>query len=906
MAVKIYQRAFNGGEVAPSMYARIDDGKYQTGLATCKNFLIEPQGPISIRPGFAYVNKTRQQTKPPRLIPFTFSSDQTMVLEFGDKYVRFHTQGATLLGSNNQPYEITSPYSIDDVFDLHYVQSADVLTIVHPSYAPRELRRYGATDWRFVQISFGSSLSAPTNVTAVQTINSTVTSKEDYTRTYAVTAALADGSEESSRSASASVKCNPYGDGAYNTITWNAVDGASIYRVYRNEGGIWAFIGQTDGTSIIDENIDPDGSITPPLYDTVFQQPGGITAVEVLSQGSGYVGNRGISAVPGIFFNDLDPNSKYSWPITPVHGEVKINPSTGQITANAQNLSMFLQYYLPCHLNSGTGGPNGNPTSTIVDLEGNGSGAKVKLNCSYWKTGYLQLDSVNILSKGASYTKPRLYLHTPNKNVVLAYFDLSVEADNNQISLVVSDPTGTGAVLEPVISEGKITSVRVVNGGSGYTNPTISVVSANGSGATFRATVSNAGDYPGAVTYFEQRRWFAGTKNRPNNVWATKSGTESDMSYSLPSQDDDRIAVRVAAREANRIQHMVPLSQLMLLTGSAEWRVSPLNSDAITPSSMSVRPQSYIGANNVQPLVVSSTMIYAANRGGHIRECGYSYEAGGYISNDICLRAPHLFDNMEIIDMAYSKAPWPIVWVVNNEGQLISLTYVPEQQVGAFSTIETNNGRFRSCCVVAEGDEDILYCVVERIVAGVNNFYIERMTERQFKTLEECCFLDSSGKYVGDAKTEISGLDWLEGMEVSIVADGSVEPRQAVKDGKITLQMPANYVHVGIPYTADAQTLPVAVALNDGSYGSSHRKNVREMSFRVVNSTGLQAGPSFENLSEYPSRSTEYAGSPPNTITDEIDVIVEAQWNNNGQICIRQAYPLPMKIISVTTTVELT
>ena len=263
------------------------------------------------------------------------------------------------------------------------------------------------------------------------------------------------------------------------------------------------------------------------------------------------------------------------------------------------------------------------------------------------------------------------------------------------------------------------------------------------------------------MTYFEQRRWFAGTKNRPNNVWATKSGTESDMSYSLPSQDDDRIAVRVAAREANRIQHMVPLSQLMLLTGSAEWRVSPLNSDAITPSSMSVRPQSYIGANNVQPLVVSSTMIYAANRGGHIRECGYSYEAGGYISNDICLRAPHLFDNMEIIDMAYSKAPWPIVWVVNNEGQLISLTYVPEQQVGAFSTIETNNGRFRSCCVVAEGDEDILYCVVERIVAGVNNFYIERMTERQFKTLEECCFLDSSGKYVGDAKTEITGLDWL-------------------------------------------------------------------------------------------------------------------------------------------------
>ena len=905
MAVRVYQRAFNGGEVAPSMYARIDDGKYQTGLAKCTNFLIEPQGPITMRPGFAYVNKTKQQDKPARLIPFTFSTDQTMVLEFGDKYVRFHTQGQTLMGSNNQPYEVSTPYSIDDVFDIHYVQSADVLTLVHPSYAPRELKRYGATDWRLEQINFASSLAAPTNVNVSQHINSKVTNKGDYVREYAVTALLSDGSQESSRSTSKAINCNPYGDGAYNTITWDAVSGAGLYRVYRNEGGVWAFIGQTNGTSIRDENIDPDASITPPLYDTVFQQPGGITAVEVLSEGSGYVGNRGISAVPGIFFNDLDPNSKYSWPITPVHGEVKINPSTGQVTANAQNLSMFLQYYLPCHLNSGTGGPNAKPTSTIVDLEGNGSGAKVKLNCSYWKTGYLQLDSVNILSKGASYTKPRLYLYNPNNNVVLAYFDLSVEADNNQISLVVSDPTGTGAVLEPVISEGKITSVRVVNGGSGYTNPTISVVSANGSGATFKATVSNAGDYPGAVTYFEQRRWFGGTLTRPNNLWATKSGTESDMSYSLPSQDDDRIAVRVAAREANRIQHMVPLAQLMLLTAAAEWRVSPLNSDAITPSSMSVRPQSYVGANNVQPLVVSSTMIYAAERGGHLRECGYSYEAGGYISNDVCLRAPHLFDNYNIVDMAYAKAPWPIAWIVNDQGDLISMTYVPEQQVGAFSKIETNNGRFRSCCVVAEGDEDILYCVVERIVAGVNSFYIERMTERQFKTLEECCFLDSSGKYVGDAKTEISGLDWLEGMEVSIVADGSVEPRQTVTNGKITLQMPANYVHVGIPYTADAQTLPVALALQDGSYGSGHQKNVRSVSLRVIDSSGIKAGPSFSDLREYPARSTESAGSPPDRITDEIDLPITGKWNKSGTVCIRQSNPLPIKIVSITTTVEI-
>ena len=142
-------------------------------------------------------------------------------------------------------------------------------------------------------------------------------------------------------------------------------------------------------------------------------------------------------------------------------------------------------------------------------------------------------------------------------------------------------------------------------------------------------------------------------------------------------------------------------------------------------------------------------------------------------------------------------------------------------------------------------------------------------------------------------------------MKVTIVADGSVEKSQVVTNGKVTLQQPANIVHVGLAYTADAQTLPVAMALQDGSYGSTHQKNVRTMSMRVINSSGLKAGPSFTKLREYPARSTEDAGSPPDPITDEIDVPIQGNWNRSGQVCIRQAYPLPMKIVSMTTTLEV-
>lgn len=894
MAIRQYQRAFNGGEVDLSMFARIDDGKYQTGMALCKNFLIEPQGPIVMRPGFKYVNHTKHAGKKARLIPFNFSISQTMVLELGEKYVRFHTLGKTLLGESGQAYEVETPYLEADLFDIHYVQSADVLTLVHPNYPPKELRRYGATDWRLVDIKFGSSLPAPTGLSATQTINKNVTNPKDYKRSYAVTALLADGTEESVRSSPVTIDCNPYGDGSYNTITWNAVTGAGLYRVYRDQGGIWAYVGQTDTTKIIDENISPDASITPPHYDDAFYSSKGITSVTVTNGGSGYVyDRRGISAD--------------NW-------RILSSPSKGEIAGTRRVADS---------------GSEKSPFSVrVYDESGEGTGATVELvtsrrvwteeiagnsdaGPSYDDMVTTTVTGIKVTNVGQGYSLPRVEITWTDHTWVGSWTDyfgrratVALDVEPSSLSISVSDPTGWGAELVPAVKDGRIESVIVRSGGQNYTSPKLTVVSTSGSGASLSANVGQAPDYPGAVSYFEQRRWFGGTQNRPNNLWATRPGTEADMSYSLPTQSDDRIAVRVAAREANRILHIVPLAQLMLMTGAAEWRVSPLNSDAITPESMSVRPQSYVGASNVQPLVIGSSMIYGAGRGGHLRELGYNYEAGGYISGDVCLRAPHLFDNLKIVDLAYSKAPSPIVWAVSSSGKLIAMTYVPEQQVGGFSTVETA-GSIESVCVVAEGDEDICYVEVLRTIGGEPVRFVERMSERQYSELKECVYVDCAGTYRGEAKKEITGLTWLEGETVSILADGAVEPPQAVKDGKITLTYPAKVVHVGLPFMADMKTLPAAMALQDGSYGSGHKKNVREVFFRVVNSSGTQAGPSFDKLSEYPSRSTEFAGNVPEPITDEIGFQIQPQWSQSGQVCVRQKYPLPLRIVSMTTVLEL-
>src|ERR1035437_244484 len=105
-STRVFKPSFSGGELSPEMFARIDDGKFQSGAASLENLIATPLGPAEKRPGFEDVNTTKNNG-PARLIPFTYSTTQTVVIEMGPGYFRFHTQGATLQAppiSSIEPY----------------------------------------------------------------------------------------------------------------------------------------------------------------------------------------------------------------------------------------------------------------------------------------------------------------------------------------------------------------------------------------------------------------------------------------------------------------------------------------------------------------------------------------------------------------------------------------------------------------------------------------------------------------------------------------------------------------------------------------------------------------------------------------------------------------------------------
>jgi hypothetical protein len=736
---KTLYRSFAGGEITPELHGRLDLPKFQTGLRECTNFFVLAHGPAVRRPGFRFKIESGNSNYKVRLIPFTFAADQSVMLEFGHQYVRFHTKDGVVLeaaqaivsivgstvvvtghGYSNgedvfigsrfhritvvdantfttadlwgnattaagttaaRVYTLPSPYSESNLPSITFAQDSDVLTLTS-TIPTRELRRSGPTSWAFSTVSFTPTLAAPTGVTATATV---AVATNLTAQKYQVTSVAADGVTESLPSSVATCNNNLTLAGNFNTVTGTNATGATRYYIYKLRGGIFGFIGQcTDMTvGVIDDNILADTTVSPP-----------------------------------------------------------------------------------------------------------------------------------------------------------------------------------------------------------------------GSNITLNAAI---GDYPAAVTYFERRRWFAGTANAPQNIWATRNGTQSNLTSSIPSRDDDGLVFKIAAQQQNAIRHLVPLADLLALTVGGEFRIFADGGPAISPSTLSIKPQGFSGAAIVQPVLTTGSAIYIQAQGSRVKELAYDPSGTGfYRSTDLTILATHLVNGYSVTSLTYVKSPESQVWAVRDQtAGLLCMTYVPEQQVFGWSKHTTaRDGVFEEVASMPEGSEDSLWVVVRRVVNGRPVRYIERMESRASLSQNDLFYVDCGLTYSGAPTSTVTGLYHLEGEPVVALADGAVVASQTVVNGSISLPSPASVVHVGLAYNSDLVTLPLAFEAPAGGQGIP--KNVNRIFLRVVNSSLVKAGPTFDKLRSYPARqTTDPYGSPPALRTFEAEIGLDATWGTDGSVCVRQDAPLPLVVAAM-------
>jgi hypothetical protein len=167
--------SFTAGQLSPRMEGRTDFQKYFSSGKRINNFVVQPHGPVARRPGTHFVAEVKDSSKDTRLIPFSFSTTQTYILEFGNQYIRFYKDDGQI-SSGGSAYEISSPYLETELFDIKFAQSADVMYLCHPNHAVRKLSRTGHTAWTLTTVDFKNGPFQEHNTTST-TMTSSHTSE---------------------------------------------------------------------------------------------------------------------------------------------------------------------------------------------------------------------------------------------------------------------------------------------------------------------------------------------------------------------------------------------------------------------------------------------------------------------------------------------------------------------------------------------------------------------------------------------------------------------------------------------------------------------------------------------------------------------------------------------------------
>ena len=167
--VSAAKQNFTAGELTQRLFGRTDLGRYDNGATTVENFLVQPHGGLSRRPGTRYVAAVKTSSAKTRLIRFQFNVEQVYVIEMGNNYMRFFKDGGQIVDGSSNPIELTTTYTTAQVPDVKFAQTADVMYLVHPAHPPRKLTRSSHTSWSITDVALkrGAMLDPNTTTTTL-------------------------------------------------------------------------------------------------------------------------------------------------------------------------------------------------------------------------------------------------------------------------------------------------------------------------------------------------------------------------------------------------------------------------------------------------------------------------------------------------------------------------------------------------------------------------------------------------------------------------------------------------------------------------------------------------------------------------------------------------------------------
>ena len=406
--------------------------------------------------------------------------------------------------------------------------------------------------------------------------------------------------------------------------------------------------------------------------------------------------------------------------------------------------------------------------------------------------------------------------------------------------------------------------------------------------------------YPKLCTFYQDRFVVAATDSKPNFIWFSRTGDYPNFGVEKVEgtiTDDSAITLPVINRKMCEIRHLVPANDLIILTSGNEWIVS--GDKTITPTNCNLKTQTQRGALSCEPQFIGNRCVFVQERGGTVRDMGYSYESDNYTGQDLTLFVKTLVKGHVAVTSAYAQDPDSIIYYVRDDGQLNCLTYIPEQKVYGWSHFVTN-GKYRYVESVAEGEQDTIYFVVDRVINNKSVKCIERSIPLYTEDNSDV-FLDCYVKVVNSIKTDYINAPHLVGQMVDIVVDGQQMPSRVVPPtGVIELDGKANVITVGLPYTTKIRVPSVEMQMQDGTL-QGRVATVSRVVLRMYKSFGGKVGRTFDKMDDITL--------PPNELfTGDKPVILPKMginYSTDTSICIKHSDPFPFNLLSITRIVEI-
>lgn len=677
--------SLTGGEMSSQLFGRTDVARYFNSAALLRNFLVDYRGGALSRPGTRMIGVARRAKI--SLIPFQYSADLSYVLEFSDGGMRVIRNGAYVLNA-----------------------SKIITAVTKASPAVVTSAGHGFNTGNSVYISAVNGMTEINNQTFVVGAVTTNTF-ELYTQ---------------------------YGT-PLNTTTFSAYTSGGVAGTVVTFATPWPEAVLDDLKYAQSKSVLTILHPSYPPYELVcggdlswsFNQ---ISFGAVSSAPTNLQVTAGYATVSGV------PNYEHSYVVTSVDRFGVESNASVPVEITAPNFTGGTYTTILCRWDID---PNAAFYNIYKALPSNVV-AGVQAGAQYGYVGMAygnQFTDSNIV---ADFTKTPPLNRNPfaNKYIESVVITGGGSGYTKNSVVTISDVAGTGARLSSIATGGTLRGLVIDRAGENYFAPSLSI--SPGSGATYTITLGPAsGNYPSVVAYFQQRRVFASTKNRPETIWASQPGATSNMDVHNPVLADDAYEFTLSSLKLNTIRALVPMpGGLVIGTDSGAWQLKSGNSgSAVTAVDASADPQGYNGFASLPPIVINQDIIFLQANGSTVRNLAYNYYDNIYTGEDLILYSSHLTLGYGVVDWAYSEDPYKNIFAVRDDGALLSMTFMRSEKINGWAQHLTQ-GYFKNVCSVQEGAYNAVYVAVSREINGAFYTFVERFDERNFFAIEDAWCVD--------------------------------------------------------------------------------------------------------------------------------------------------------------------